>query len=900
MKKIFILILINLYSILLFSQKDSIFWFAAPSLSNIDYSNYDRPSFFKFSSFTQPAQITISMPSNTSFTPIIINLNANSHQSVDMTNYIEQIESKPANLILNKGILIHSTALITAYYENAGTNYSNPDIFTLKGRNALGNLFYLPFQNYSNNCDSDLGCENSSFDIVATENNTVVDITPTNNIEGHNANISFQIILHKGQVYSSKATSRFANGHLGGSKVLSNKPIAITMKDDLTNNYANGLCRDLIGDQFIPVEKCGSSYILVKGDMNIDDRFYICSTQPNTNIFVNGVNVATLINAGQMYAGSFNTNSVYINSSSPVCVLHTTGFGCEMGGAILPPLDCTGSNEIVLSRTTSDYFALILIAKTNSTNNFTLNNNSSLIPATAFSIVPNTSNNWSYAKISYSSSEIPINGFIRVKNSIDKFHLAVINGQNYATGCRLGFFSEINKIELDWVRSNNFPTNQFCLGDTVKLFADTIENSNYTNYLWSGPNNFQSNLQNCSFVANSLNYNGIYSVVANNGNCTTEPKNIMINIDSVSVKLPNDTNICMGNSIILKPIGSYNSLVWNNGSIIDSMIVNSQGTYWVKGLKNNCQSIDSIIISYSPHLQFSLGNDTTLCNSNSYVLHAPTGPYNYLWSNGNTSDSLSTNSSGVYWIKIEGQTICPSIDSINLNFVAPSIALPSDTTLCNNNSIRLIPTGNYNSLVWSTGEITNFINVSTAGIYWVKGIINQNCFSTDTIDVKIIILPSYDLGNDTSLCEGNSLILNTIDQYDSYLWNTGETTQSITVSKPGEYSVQTIKSGCIKNDVINILPCPCNIWAPNTFTPNNDDINDTFYLISKDVSHLVMKIYNRWGLLLFQSSGIDSKWDGTYKGQMCPDGVYFCTVEYKCDYTKDKIYKYNTSVTLIK
>ena len=87
--------------------------------------------------------------------------------------------------------MIKASTEITAYYE-VGILY-NPEIFSLKGQNALGTEFYTPFQNFANN-----GVGYSSFDIIATEDNTIISITPSNNIVGYSANIVFTVNLNKG------------------------------------------------------------------------------------------------------------------------------------------------------------------------------------------------------------------------------------------------------------------------------------------------------------------------------------------------------------------------------------------------------------------------------------------------------------------------------------------------------------------------------------------------------------------------------------------------------------------------------------------------------------------------------------------------------------------------------
>ena len=108
----------------------------------------DSPIYLRFASFDSPATVSITQPANAGFTEQSVSLNANDAQSINLTNWLNIIENKPVNQILNYGIYISSTVPITAYYEEASIN--NPDLLSLKGKNALGTEFYTPFQNLLN------------------------------------------------------------------------------------------------------------------------------------------------------------------------------------------------------------------------------------------------------------------------------------------------------------------------------------------------------------------------------------------------------------------------------------------------------------------------------------------------------------------------------------------------------------------------------------------------------------------------------------------------------------------------------------------------------------------------------------------------------------------------------
>src|ERR1700680_1315495 len=115
-RKIAISLLLLFSFILCKGQTDRQFWFVAPNVDD-NNANFNIPIVVRMTSFSSPASITISLPANPSFTPIIITLPANSTHTVDLSTWVNLLQNAPPNSIQNKGILIQSTADITAYYE---------------------------------------------------------------------------------------------------------------------------------------------------------------------------------------------------------------------------------------------------------------------------------------------------------------------------------------------------------------------------------------------------------------------------------------------------------------------------------------------------------------------------------------------------------------------------------------------------------------------------------------------------------------------------------------------------------------------------------------------------------------------------------------------------------------
>jgi len=257
------------------AQKDTVFWFVAPEITKGNFS-YDNPSVFRISTYDDPGIVTISMPANPAFPVQTFNIPAGTSSIIDLTDYVEMVENKPPDQKLNKGILITSTSFISAYYEVIGQNQANPEIYALKGRNALGKEFYIPLQNIIENSAGYSPLPHAAFDIVATEDNTSITINPTRDLFGHSANVPFTIVLDRGETYNAEAKSQSASGHPTGSHVVADKPIAITIKDDLLESglYFGGFCRDQMGDQIIPVEQTGRRYVVQKGLMRLFYRSF--------------------------------------------------------------------------------------------------------------------------------------------------------------------------------------------------------------------------------------------------------------------------------------------------------------------------------------------------------------------------------------------------------------------------------------------------------------------------------------------------------------------------------------------------------------------------------------------------------------------------------------------------
>lgn len=156
--------------------------------------------------------------------------------------------------------------------------------------------------------------------------------------------------------------------------------------------------------------------------------------------------------------------------------------------------------------------------------------------------------------------------------------------------------------------------------------------------------------------------------------------------------------------------------------------------------------------------------------------------------------------------------------------------------------------------------------------------------------------PEVDLGNDTLICPGSNIFIYP-GSYQSYSWQDLSNDSFFVIRKAGIYSVTiTNSSGCTASDSINILEdCINDLIIPNTFTPNNDGINELFNVSGSPTTEYKLLVFNRWGELIFKSEERLAGWDGSYKGNPVQEGMY----NYMVTFTVQGVLRNKTGAVLL-
>lgn len=529
------------------AQTDKEFWFCIPQVTW--QHEGDVPSLL-ITAFENDAHVVIDMPLVDDFSPVRITVPSGTSYKYKFEPYMKcttQGKKKGENqennilesglfgescLVKNKGIHISSDNLISAYLERGFQN--NDDIWALKGKNAFGKEFIVPsqtdFRNHDfNGSSTTISREDpnawNSIDIVAIEDVTVkVTLTGKGNSlvnswpYGDKKEGTFK--MKKGQTLSIQAKSQTANGHLGGTIITANGNIVVQWKDDSlhqekqTPPSGEDGCYDLIGDQLVPTKFAGTEYIVMRGQLGQGNKkseyAYIMAVKDGTTTVNfasdNNDNISpiTLSKRGEIkhirlndeqveVENGKNYDALHITADQPIIVMHMAGFGCEVGGAILPTIKgCTGSTDVSVCRSTSENFYLNIMCKAAHVNDFTINVNGTdyVLPGGWFKEIPNTG--WYYltrAHVQFGGGNTFTNGnipnvntgsVVKVSNSTGLFHMAIINGGG-GSGCRYGYFSDFSNNTGKGYVSGDFNSeyDRFCVGETITLSA-----SGGSTYLW--------------------------------------------------------------------------------------------------------------------------------------------------------------------------------------------------------------------------------------------------------------------------------------------------------------------------------------------------------------------------------------------------------------------------------
>ncbi|MBK9636744.1 MAG: gliding motility-associated C-terminal domain-containing protein [Bacteroidetes bacterium] len=311
-------------------------------------------------------------------------------------------------------------------------------------------------------------------------------------------------------------------------------------------------------------------------------------------------------------------------------------------------------------------------------------------------------------------------------------------------------------------------------------------------------------------------------------------------------------------------------------------------------------AIDSFSISNLPEPTLDF---TYTCETNNQVRFEANGgdcPTTQTWdfgdpaSGNNTSTSFTEvhtfSSPGTYVVTFTIDEPCIGIIATRRTVIIPDISAEIFPLTCNGSndgSIQLTVSPYPNlQLSWNTSppQAGTTLSDLPVGNYQVTLTADSTCTLTKSYEVTVNGDggPNPSLPSDVLFCSGDVIALQP-GEFDSYLWSTGSTENTLMITDTGWYAVTvTDLTGCTGQDSVFIKErCFTGMFVPSSFTPNDDGINDFFRSYSGDVFRYSLKIYNTYGQELFVSDQQEIGWDGMFEKEFCQNGIYIWQIKYQ-------------------
>jgi hypothetical protein len=379
----------------------------------------------------------------------------------------------------------------------------------------------------------------------------------------------------------------------------------------------------------------------------------------------------------------------------------------------------------------------------------------------------------------------------------------------YTGTVKIGFYAEstVSNEDND-LFIDNVAINSLC--PIVNLGADITACNNGTfsqtfnagnpgaSYLWNNGSTLQTR---------TVTTAGLYYVDVAIGTCTKRDS-VVVTLNPVPiVALGNDTTICAGKSVTLNAGNPGATYLWSNSATSQTITATAAGTYYVAVTgANTCIGRDTLILTVNPLPVVALGNDTAICTGQSVTLSAGNPGATYLWSNSAITQTITVTSTGTYHVAVTGTNTCIGRDTLILTVSTnPVVNLGNDTAICTGDSLTLNAAGTGLTYLWDNATTAATRTIGTAGTFFVTVTNTSTCKGTDTIQVTENPGPVVNLGNDTSICASQPLILDAGNIGATYNWDNATTLPTRDVNAAGSYYVTvTDANGCKGSDSIDV------------------------------------------------------------------------------------------------
>ena len=369
-----------------------------------------------------------------------------------------------------------------------------------------------------------------------------------------------------------------------------------------------------------------------------------------------------------------------------------------------------------------------------------------------------------------------------------------------------------------------------CEGDSAIIYAYLEES-----FFWvesSQPNNVISTLD--TIVVWPTVNSTYYCIGDSTGDTFSWDVNI---VTFPSNFVGDDTTVCDGDTVMRVINLPQYTFAWSDGSTDSALITADSGYHHLTIEQYGCEAVDTFLVEFYPFPSLSLGNDTSICSYDSITVTTGLGgTVSYLWSTGSIQPTISVSDSAVVWVAVTNQ-FCTRADTMQVSvFPEVTIDLGLDEDVCYDPDSSITPvasfTQNASSYSWSTGQSTPTISVTLSGTYTVTASGN-GCVAEDSVEITFHTDPDFNLGVDTSYCEGDTvaLTINLDPATHTFFWNNGsiKQTQMVHSGSQGGYWAQASNGICAMRDTIYV----------DQFVPMNLDLPEFYMACEGDIISII-------------------------------------------------------------
>jgi len=403
-------------------------------------------------------------------------------------------------------------------------------------------------------------------------------------------------------------------------------------------------------------------------------------------------------------------------------------------------------------------------------------------------------------------------------------------------------------------------------------------------------------------------------IVHDENGCGAAQSEITVEVSNVEASLNTPaTAICLGDNVQLvaeggteyawfPPVGINNPA---SSTVIASPLVTTQYTVTVSN-ENGCDDTETVLVTVVPGPP---GGDVhepiSLCTGYGAALPAGDGDA-WLWepyvnlSLNNVQNSYATPTSTLTYTVTISNLCGTGVDEVSVIVIVPTATASEDGGICRGDQFPIQASGNdpdgssYNwvpapLVATSTSNDTYAFPVATT-TFTVYVTDSNGCTASDVLTVYVGQPPFVNAGPDRDVAWLDQIHLLGSTSGDVFWWTPEEylscsycAIPEVLSAEPGWYVFHSLDdNGCEGRDS-TYLDVFYPIYVPTAFTPDNDGINDAFFVQTGRLEGYRLIIYNRWGEEVFYSEDTEEVWNGTSKSEthFCPDGVYLYSLRYE-------------------